>query len=274
MVERISRSSCSASNRSDTCMREPHLPAGCAPAGASPPVTGWASLSSPVESQIPKMITAAAPRRIGAVPHRSCDRLRRLRGLFTSLSWRGITLSVARQRPRCLQVGLDQPRFGRNASLCRHRRVAFRRAETKYCVESATGKPCRPRPQQFILAIGNRHSADQIQVYMWTTAGRPLTLTLVELHAGNLSVGFRGFMGGLRCSFRAGNAGFLGPSKTVVGVRKLYRPTWSTSAEVEAIAAIRAHLAAACRVSVRVPASRCAMICWSNLWVSAMLSFI
>ena len=110
MVERISRPSCSARNRSDACMREPHLPAGCAPAGASPPVTGWASLSSPVESQIPKTITTAAPRRIGTVPRRSCARLRRLRGLFTSLSWGVIILSVARQRPRRLQVGLARPR--------------------------------------------------------------------------------------------------------------------------------------------------------------------
>jgi len=220
MVERISRPSCSAGNRSDACMREPHLPAGCAPAGASPPVTGWASLSSPVESQIPKTITTAAPRRIGTVPRRSCARLRRLRGLFTSLSWGVITLSVARQRPRRLQVGLARPRFSRNASLCRHRRAAFRRAETKYCVESARERPCRPRPQQFILAMENRHSADQIQVYMWTTTGRPLTLALVDMHAVNLSMG-RGRNPGPRLSrvcgwpsaflSRGGTSASLGP---------------------------------------------------------------
>jgi hypothetical protein len=53
-----------------------------------------------------------------------------------------------------------------------------------------------------------------------------------------------------------------------------YRPTWTTSAEVKAIAAIHAHLAAACRMSVRVPAFRCAMICWSNRCVSAWFRLV
>jgi len=42
---------------------------------------------------------------------------------------------------------------------------------------------------------------------------------------------------------------------------------------VEAIAAMRAHLAAACRVSVLVPAFRCPIICSSNRCASA-ISFI
>ena len=42
---------------------------------------------------------------------------------------------------------------------------------------------------------------------------------------------------------------------------------------MEAIAAMRAHLAAACRISVLVPAFRCPIICSSNRCASA-ISFI